>query len=195
MTTSLAGTEAASVPAPTPWTLERLLRHTATVAAEVRAGIHQIRFDAEHRWSTRLHSDEHMDVWLISWTPDQSTRLHDHAGSLGALTVASGTLTEVYWSGGHGERTLPTGTGAGFPLGHVHDVVNRQADPAVSVHAYSPPLTAMSYYETGRDNTLRRTHSVLTDDPEPQVTTLDHVPTVGGGALGGNRVGGGVVGP
>ena len=38
------------------------------------------------------------------------------------------------------------GRGATFGLGHVHDVVNIRAAHAVSVHAYSPPLTAMSYY-------------------------------------------------
>jgi hypothetical protein len=30
---------------------------------------------------------------------------------------------------------------------HLHDVSNVGATPAVSVHAYSPPLTAMRRYE------------------------------------------------
>ena len=34
-----------------------------------------------------------------------------------------------------------------FGAGHVHDMVNASAAPAVSVHAYSPPLTAMRRYE------------------------------------------------
>jgi hypothetical protein len=52
---------------------------------------------------------------------------------------------------------------------------------AVSVHAYSPPLTAMHYYEVSGDNALRRTGSILTSDPEPDVPTLDAVPTAGAG--------------
>jgi hypothetical protein len=33
----------------------------------------------------------------------------------------------------------------------VHDVLNTAAGPAISVHAYPPPLTAMRRYElTGR---------------------------------------------
>jgi hypothetical protein len=44
----------------------------------------------------------------------------------------------------------------------VHDVVNTEPTHAVSVHAYSPPLTAMSYYAVDA-GALRRTRSVLTD--------------------------------
>ena len=58
-------------------------------------------------------------------------------------------------------RTLRAGRSAGFPLGHVHDVENRAVGPAVSVHAYSPPLTAMSYYGVTPDGQLRRTRSEL----------------------------------
>jgi hypothetical protein len=40
--------------------------------------------------------------------------------------------------------------------------------PTLSVHAYSPPLTAMSYYEITDRNTLRRQRTELTDRPEGQ---------------------------
>jgi uncharacterized RmlC-like cupin family protein len=168
--------------APTPLTLDRLSELTAQVAEEVRQGLHEIHFDAEDRWSVRLRADDYTDVWLISWTPDQSTRLHDHAGSLGALTVVTGELVERYWEGELRERTLAEREGGRFPLGHVHDVVNASERPAVSVHAYSPPLTAMHYYEVTGDSALRRTGSVLTTDPEPDVPTLESVPTAQGAA-------------
>lgn len=162
--------------APTPLTLDRLSELTAKVAEEVRQGLHEIHFDAENRWSVRLHADDYTDVWLISWTPDQSTRLHDHAGSLGALTVVTGELVEYYWDTGLRERTLAERGGDRFPLGHVHDVVNTSDGPAVSVHAYSPPLTAMHYYEITDQDSLRRTGSILTTEPEPDVPTLEAVP-------------------
>jgi hypothetical protein len=38
--------------------------------------------------------------------------------------------------------------------------------PTLSVHAYSPPLTAMSYYEINDRNRLRRQRTELTDQPE-----------------------------
>ena len=54
---------------------------------------------ADERWFTRLHGDDELDVWLISWVPERSTELHDHGGSLGALTVVSGALAETRWDG------------------------------------------------------------------------------------------------
>ena len=54
---------------------------------------------ADTRWYTRLHSDDELDVWLISWAVGHTTELHDHAGSLGALTVLSGVLHEYRWAG------------------------------------------------------------------------------------------------
>jgi len=38
--------------------------------------------------------------------------------------------------------------------------------PSLSVHAYSPPLTVMSYYEVTNEHRLRRQRTELTDQPE-----------------------------
>ena len=38
--------------------------------------------------------------------------------------------------------------------------------PTLSVHAYSPPLTAMSFYEVTGRQILRRTRTELTAMPE-----------------------------
>ncbi|KWX68006.1 cysteine dioxygenase family protein [Mycobacterium sp. NAZ190054] len=129
------------------------------------------------RWFSRLHGTDEIDVWLISWVPDRSTELHDHGGSLGALTVLSGALRETRWDGAAlRNRLLVAGDQAAFPLGWVHDVVWARegvtgggvppAGPTLSVHAYSPPLTAMSYYDVTEQNTLRRNRTELTDKPE-----------------------------
>jgi hypothetical protein len=65
-------------------------------------------------------------------------------------------------------RQLDAGDQAGFPLGWVHDVTAAPtASPeTLSVHAYSPPLTAMSYYEVTARHTLRRIRTELTEHPE-----------------------------
>ncbi|MCP2299158.1 Cysteine dioxygenase type I [Nocardia amikacinitolerans] len=158
-----------------------LLRLTDEGAEDVLAGRYDHLLPAggvwpvEERWAARLLSDDEVDVWLISWTPGKSTELHDHAGSLGALTVLSGALLEFRWNGTElRRRTLTAGDQASFPIGWVHDVMRAPAaaesagplDPTLSVHAYSPPLTAMSYYEVTGHGTLRRTRTVLTDQPE-----------------------------
>jgi hypothetical protein len=120
-----------------------------------------------------LYGDDELDLWLINWVPERSTELHDHGGSLGALTVVSGALEETRWDGrGLRQRTLEAGDQAAFPLGWVHDVVRAGADvvppslPTLSVHAYSPPLTAMSYYDVTESQKLRRVYTELTDKPE-----------------------------
>lgn len=165
--------------APTRLRLPDLLHITDQDADAVLSG----RYDhllprggipATQRWFTRLRSDDEVDVWLISWAPGEATELHDHGGSLGALTLLSGSLDEFRWAGDRlRHRRLEAGDQAAFPLGWVHDVVWVQSQtpastPTLSVHAYSPPLTAMSYYEVTERQTLRRVFTELTDTPEGQ---------------------------
>ncbi|AMY20616.1 hypothetical protein A3Q40_03255 [Rhodococcus sp. PBTS 1] len=167
--------------APTSLRPADLLRLTDQSAADVLDGRHDALlppggFPLDERWSARIHSDDIVDLWLISWVPDRSTELHDHAGSLGALTVLSGALSEYRWNGTTLQhRLLRAGDQALFPLGWVHDVTHAPTDdgsaaaqstPTLSVHAYSPPLTAMSYYDIGAGGGLRRTRTELTDVPE-----------------------------
>jgi len=149
-----------------PSSLRGLVDLTRRVAGEVRAGLHPVEVDPTQRWYRRLHGDGYLDVWLIGWATEQATELHDHAGSLGALTVVSGGLVEHRWSPRARRlrsRPLPAGRSVSFAPGHVHDVTNRAVAPAVSVHAYSPPLTAMSYYAVEPPGRLRRTRTVLTE--------------------------------
>ena len=118
-----------AVSAPTRLRLPDLLQATDRYADDVLSG----RYDhllpvggppTADRWFARLHGDDELDVWLISWVPDRSTELHDHGGSLGALTVVSGALRETRWDGeALRRRRLRAGDQAGFPLGWVHDVV------------------------------------------------------------------------
>ena len=95
--------------------------------------------------------------------------MHDHGGSLGALTVLSGSLHESRWDGTRlRHRLLESGDQAAFPLGWVHDVAStgNALLETLSVHAYSPPLTTMSYYEVTPRQTLRRVRSEITATPE-----------------------------
>ncbi|MFD4368890.1 cysteine dioxygenase [Rhodococcus sp. NPDC058521] len=171
----MLSTYSSSASAPTRLRPVDLLRITDQGAAEVLDGRYDDRLPGvwpeDDRWSSRLYSDDDLDVWLISWVPERNTELHDHAGSFGALTVLSGALAEYRWVGDQlRRRTLDTGDQAAFPLGWVHDVVrapeSTQVTPTLSVHAYSPPLTAMSYYEVTPHRTLRRTRTELTHVPE-----------------------------
>jgi Cysteine dioxygenase type I len=168
---------------PTRLRVPDLLRATDQAADAVLSGrcdhlLPKAGLPVGERWFTRVHGDDELDIWLISWAPGHPTELHDHGGSLGALTVLSGSLNEYRWDGRSlRHRRLDAGDQAGFPLGWVHDVVwaprpvSRSAGAGttprtLSVHAYSPPLTAMSYYEVADRNRLRRKRTELTDQPE-----------------------------
>ena len=85
--------------APTSFALADLTDLTRVVADEVRAGRHPVHIDPLRRWYQLLRGDDFVDVWLISWATSQAAELHDHAGSLGALTVVSGRLVEQRWTG------------------------------------------------------------------------------------------------
>ncbi|MFC7494400.1 MULTISPECIES: rhodanese-like domain-containing protein [unclassified Nocardioides] len=141
-------------------------------AHDVRAGRYVAEFDSDRRWHVRIHQDADVDVWLISWTTEQGTQLHDHGGSSGAFSVVDGVLDEYVWSGSthdapgmlvrrvrHEQETVV------FDAHYVHDVCNRREQPAVSVHAYSPPIRLMRYYDSS-DGSLLRWAASWTDDPE-----------------------------
>lgn len=152
----------------------QLVDLTREVAREVSAGKYPfIDFDAENRWHRRIHRDVVVDIWLISWLPSQGTQLHDHGGSSGAFTVVSGQLAEATYirsgsrAGTLRERVHQAGRSVGFDDHYVHDVRNLSDAPAVSVHAYSHPLTTMTYYDLDDDGSLVALASLATDDPEP----------------------------
>lgn len=161
---------------PASWFLNpvELVDYTRLVADEVENGRYPyVKYDESERWHQRLYRDQRVDLWLISWLPSQGTQLHDHGGSAGAFTVLSGTLTEaVYQPRSPGEPlrdvTHSPSSSVGFGARYVHDVRNISDLPAVSVHAYSRPLTTMNFYDFDGAG-LNRIATVATEDPEPTV--------------------------
>jgi mannose-6-phosphate isomerase-like protein (cupin superfamily) len=109
-----------------------------------------IQFGAEERWWTRLRGDDVVDIWLLTWVTDTGTDLHDHGVSAGAFTVVSGELEEVRADGPDGAliaTPLRSGDVVRIDRGVVHDVRSPSLQPAISIHAYSPPLREMTFYE------------------------------------------------
>jgi predicted metal-dependent enzyme (double-stranded beta helix superfamily) len=128
----------------------RLGQMVGAIAAQPASWRDIVRFDASRRWYCRLELTDDQEVWLLSWLPGQETGFHDHGEALGAFAVAQGRLRERTVPArrpGVRNRAFTAGDVRPFGAGHVHDVVNAWAEPAVSVHAYSPPLSAMRRYE------------------------------------------------
>jgi predicted metal-dependent enzyme (double-stranded beta helix superfamily) len=129
-----------------PRVLGRLVRH----AVQTTQWPGRVVFDPDRHWYQRLELTGNYEIWLLSWLPGQHTGFHDHGGACGAFEVVRGELRETLarpgsqWARG---RPARAGTVTTFGAGHVHDVGNESGAPAVSVHAYAPPLTAMRRYE------------------------------------------------
>lgn len=121
----------------------------ATAAAEPARWRHLLRFDPLRRCYSRLELTAEYEVWLLSWQPGQGTGFHDHGGSRGAFAIALGELEErtVRHDGEVTARTVATGQVRSFGARFIHHVGNASAGPAVSVHAYSPPLPPARRYE------------------------------------------------
>jgi hypothetical protein len=111
----------------------------------VEAGSGQAR---RHRQLVRTST---YDAWLIAWGPSSVLDLHDHGGSTGAFRVILGELIETYSDkvDRHPLRAVnvPAGGRRAVPAARVHEVWNPGAGQALSVHVYSPPLTAMTFFD------------------------------------------------
>jgi len=142
----------------------------AALAAAAPRWLDLVAYRPDSRWTHLLPMDDaaavldpslHDDlaeaqVWLLSWLPDQGTPLHDHGTSAGAFTVVRGTLSERVVAAGrsgvheariHETRAdLTAGRLRHFGPHYVHQVTNTQAEPAVSVHVYTPGLSWMNTY-------------------------------------------------
>lgn len=105
----------------------------------------KVRLHAERRWYERLYHGTDYDIWVISWLPGQSTGFHDHGASSGAFVVATGILEEH--RPGERTRVIYPDKPRAFGPDYTHDVRNVSLAPAISIHAYSPPLGQMNEYE------------------------------------------------
>jgi predicted metal-dependent enzyme (double-stranded beta helix superfamily) len=136
----------------------QLARAARAVARDPARWRDLIRYDAGQRWYLRLARDDTHEIWLLSWLPGQHTGFHDHGASAGAFVVVQGALRERAAPGGRPEDTghaVPHGTARSFGPGYVHDVTNASPRPAVSIHAYSPPLSSMRRFEPSPAGVLR----------------------------------------
>jgi predicted metal-dependent enzyme (double-stranded beta helix superfamily) len=136
----------------------RLRQLVLDLAASPQRWLHLVEYDPARRWYQRLLREEDREVWLLSWLPGQRTGFHDHGRSAGAFTVVQGCLRERTAPGGRPEAAgamLLPGSVRSFGPRYIHDVGNESAAPAVSVHAYSPPLTTMDRFDVSGRRLVR----------------------------------------
>ena len=122
------------------------------------------------RWYRRLYRTGEYEVWLLGWDAAQDTQIHDHGGSSGAFCVTEGTLVEYHSALGRRgamlHRRHARGGVRSFGPTYLHNLINEGPAPATSVHAYSPPLTKMSYYRRTVDEGFELDRTLEVDGPD-----------------------------
>jgi predicted metal-dependent enzyme (double-stranded beta helix superfamily) len=147
--------------------LERFVRE---LADRPELWIELVRHDSSQRVYEELLSDAHLTAWLICWMDDQDTGFHDHDVSAGAVAVVSGDVREERLAiGGQPRgRRFRAGEAFHFSPSDIHRVRHDGADPAVTLHVYSPPLARMGAYTIGADGVLARSTMPSSQELRPQ---------------------------
>ena len=162
MSTMIRPTSPASVQPGRLLGARQLADLTLRLAANPAEWLARVRLNAAGRWYERIHLEDSHDVWVISWLPGQATGFHDHDEVNGAFAVVWGTLMERRVVGAVTTGQVlakPVGAGGARAFGprYIHDVRNAAASAvAVSVHAYSPPLTEMTRYDLTPGGLVKR---------------------------------------
>jgi mannose-6-phosphate isomerase-like protein (cupin superfamily) len=134
-----------------------LERFAAGLAATPERWRHLVRHD-DSRVYEQIWDDGDVNAWLICWSEDSDTGFHDHDDSAAGITVVSGSVREdrLALGGPPHSRELSAGTTFTVPPTAIHRVLHAGHGPAVTIHAYSPPLRRMGAYRVGADGELER---------------------------------------
>jgi predicted metal-dependent enzyme (double-stranded beta helix superfamily) len=118
----------------------------------------EVRFDPDERQCTLIARTETVEIWAIAWMPGQDTGFHDHDASAAAITVVEGAIVDERMALAGATISARHEAGATFTVaaGEIHRAGPDGDTPAVSIHAYSPPLTRMGTYAIGAGGRLLR---------------------------------------
>jgi quercetin dioxygenase-like cupin family protein len=126
-----------------------------------------VSHDERERVYALVHRDDDVELYLVCWMPGHDTGFHDHDHSSAAITVLEGAITEERLSlSGAVERELTSGDTVTIGKEAIHRVRHAGDLPAVTLHAYSPPLERVGTYEFSDDGALLR-------HPRPAETPLE----------------------
>jgi hypothetical protein len=141
-----------------PLAPEQLERFAAALAADPARWRHLVRHERDVRVYEQIFRDERVNAWLICWSDRQDTGFHDHDESAGGIAVIAGRVCEERLAMGSPPlaRTLSAGECFNVPASAIHRVLHAGAEPAITIHAYSPPLARMGAYRIGPGGELER---------------------------------------
>jgi Cysteine dioxygenase type I len=136
----------------------QLERFAVALAADPARWRHLVRHERDARVYEQIFSDELVNAWLICWSDRQDTGFHDHDESAGGIAVIAGRVREERLAVGSPPLVRERSAGECFnvPASAIHRVLHAGARPAITIHAYSPPLTRMGAYRIGPGGELER---------------------------------------
>jgi mannose-6-phosphate isomerase-like protein (cupin superfamily) len=138
--------------------LPELERFAAGLAADPERWSHLVRHAEDVRVYAQVWDDEDVNAWVICWSRDQDTGFHDHDESGAAIAVVSGRVREdrLTLGGTPRSREIEAGATLTVPPVAIHRVLHAGDTPAVTIHAYSPPLRRTGAYRVGGGGELER---------------------------------------
>jgi predicted metal-dependent enzyme (double-stranded beta helix superfamily) len=151
--------------------LERFARELAAAPKYWRQ---HVREDSTARIYETIWDDEYVNAWIVCWSADNDTGFHDHDLSAGAITVVKGSVREERLALGRAPLSRTFRAGQSFHLGvsAIHRITHAGQGPAISIHAYSPPLTRQGVYRTTDDGALERDAQPFTEELRPASADL-----------------------
>ena len=140
-------------------TRTELERFVARLATSPERWAPHVSHSETSRVYRQIWDDEDVNAWLICWSEDQDTGFHDHDDSAAAIQVISGHVREdrLRLDGAPQTRTFGPSERFSLPASAIHRVLHAGTEPAVTIHAYSPPLRRTGAYAVTPDGILQRT--------------------------------------
>ena len=125
-----------------------------------------------------LHRDDEVEIYAVSWMLGHDTGFYDHDYSSAVISVVSGAVSEERLAlGGAVSVTVGAGQSITVARAAIHRVRHAGDGPALTLHAYSPPLRRVGTYEVAENGALLR-------HPRPSDETLEaSAPTTSGSSL------------
>jgi predicted metal-dependent enzyme (double-stranded beta helix superfamily) len=160
--------------------LRELVTH---IAADESSWRHLVRHDANRRTYAELTRDDRAGIWVICWMDDHDTGFHDHDISSGAVAVVQGQIREerMVLGGPPAARVYGPGEAFDFAASDIHRMSHAGGGPAISIHAYSPPLWRMGAYFVDPDGVVSRSSISYAEELRPiEVPAAPGRPTVAG---------------
>lgn len=147
-------------------TIDELERFATGLASTPKLWCHRVRHRDDERVYELIWDDENVNAWLICWSEDQDTGFHDHDESAAAIVVVGGQVREERLRLGAAPHVRVAGPGSALavPPAVIHRVLHAGEGPAVTIHAYSPPLVRTGAYRIGPDDELQRELLSLEDE-------------------------------